>query len=97
MEAAVKRLFPDRYQTVNSSRRCVMVYTIHTVYRLYVCDWTNFGPDKKSLRPHSCARVDIGCTAVASLLIIKGRWTHLNVKLHVMWGIIKLCNQAFGY
>ncbi len=32
LEAAVRRLFPDRYQTVNSSRRCVAVYTIHTVY-----------------------------------------------------------------
>ncbi len=32
VKATVRRLFPDRYQTVNSSRRRVAVYTIHTVW-----------------------------------------------------------------
>ncbi len=43
MEAAVRRLFPGRHLTVNSSRRCVTVYTIHTVYKtqmfLYCVFW----------------------------------------------------------
>ncbi len=49
LEAAVRRMFPDRHETVNSSRRCACsgIYDPHSVYKIDCFgSWFNSVSDK---------------------------------------------------